>query len=304
MLGLRMIADITNNIRPLFVPRNKLLIFNYHQVSSVFDPSKHIEGIWTQADYFYEQIHYLKNNYEIVSLDDALHDIESKTLNNTKVALTFDDGDTSIEEFVVPYLKSESIPASFFINTAYLDPKKSCWTDMPLYQSKIQNQITAVDWQAQIAVIRSSMDKSVYSSGVDIIEREMSDISFEYNRYTSTRFLANLDTKLFRIGLHGHDHHRFRHFCYEWQLENLKKNKEILSDFSNYIPVFAIPFGKPMDWNQDTLSACKELQLTPLFANGGYSTNTHPIGNRIPADSRDVAELIKGLSPFISRYKL
>jgi len=293
------IASIKDSLRAYFVPRKKLLIFNYHQVSETFDPSKHIKGIWTQMDYFKEQINYLKINYDIVRLSDGLVDLNANGLKSTKVVLTFDDGDKSILDGVIPFLESENIPASFFINSAYFDSNEACWTDTPLYLSVLEDSSTLLD---KTVFLRNTTSKEQYSAEASFLENNINSLVERYNRYLDMSSLKKLNQELFTIGLHGHEHQRFCHYDYEWQLSNLQKNIDAISGLNNYIPVFAIPFGKKLDWDKNTLKACRELNLTPLYANGGYNTCANPIGHRIPADARDVKTIIKHLSPFISNY--
>lgn len=284
------------------VSKDRLLIFNYHQVSKEFNPKTNIAGIWTQLDFFYEQVSYLKNNYEIINLDDAINDLDRGTHKGTKIALTFDDGDKSIEEHVLPILEAESIPASIFINSAYVDNRAVCWTDAVLYCQRGEASSSKLFVDQLIQKTRHAKDLVTYLKGVRALEIVINSIDRFDSRYVSSSFLESLNSKLFRIGLHGHDHHRHGLFGYEWQRRNLEVNIAKLSAYPNFIPIFAIPFGKLMDWNEDTLKICRDLNVRPLFANGGYSTPTYPIGHRIPADSRNVRELIGNLSPFIRKY--
>ena len=108
---------------------NRLMIFNYHQVTETFDPKFHSVGTWTSKQTFEQEILFAKKNYNIISL----RDLSPDKWQGTCVAITFDDGDISIKENVVPFLEKNQIPAIFFINSSCLENQSASWAHIYRY---------------------------------------------------------------------------------------------------------------------------------------------------------------------------
>jgi len=71
---------------------------------------------------FEKEIKYLKNNFEIISID-YLNECLSNDfkLNPRQVVISFDDGYKNNVGVVLPFLKAESIPFSVFISTNHIE---------------------------------------------------------------------------------------------------------------------------------------------------------------------------------------
>ena len=83
--------------------------------------NENIQTLHMRFDLFEKQILYLKNNFEIISLDD----LNSCIINGHKIKkdfiiLTFDDGYKNNLDVVYPFLKSQNIPFSVFVSTNHI----------------------------------------------------------------------------------------------------------------------------------------------------------------------------------------
>jgi peptidoglycan/xylan/chitin deacetylase (PgdA/CDA1 family) len=71
---------------------------------------------------FQEQIRYLRDNYELVTLDYLQERVKSATAPDASlIALTFDDGYKSVVRDVAPYLSAEGIPFAVFVSTKHVE---------------------------------------------------------------------------------------------------------------------------------------------------------------------------------------
>lgn len=87
-----------------------LTILGYHSVSE----DKTIVDISKEAFQF--QINHLKENFDVISLDDAYKYLEGrKNLRKPSVVLTFDDGYQDILKNLIPILLKDKLPAAFFV---------------------------------------------------------------------------------------------------------------------------------------------------------------------------------------------
>ncbi|WP_026755096.1 polysaccharide deacetylase family protein [Sediminibacter sp. Hel_I_10] len=291
-----MLQKLKDQIKQNLVPKSKLVVLNYHQLGETFDPKIHNEFIWNSTDLFQEHMSFLKQNFKIVSLSEGLEALKNKTINQTLVSITFDDGDASMTEFAMPILDSLKIPATFFINTAYGKEKMGYWYNLgPYFENK--ELIEAAP------KIRNTRDQNEY--------RELLKLENECNLkngaenspfYAKYSDFENCKNPLFHFGLHGHEHLRFSMLSRESQKENLQKNMEQMKDWPNYVPLFAIPFGKPQDWNSDTLEICKELDVIPFLAYHGYNTSYREPFLRFSVDTKNLKTIFKDFSPFQKSY--
>ncbi|MCK4585929.1 MAG: hypothetical protein KAU29_01215, partial [Gammaproteobacteria bacterium] len=75
--------------------KNKLVVLMYHRVltNSEAERSFSNSGIVVSDDSFKTHIQYLKNNFNLLNLDDVVDHVESRTqFDNLSCLITFDDG--------------------------------------------------------------------------------------------------------------------------------------------------------------------------------------------------------------------
>lgn len=291
-----MIQKIKGNLKQMLVPKSKLVILNYHQLGEKFDSKIHNEFIWNNLELFREHMHYLMANYEIVALKDGVEALRNNTINNTRVCITFDDGDASMTRCAMPILEELNIPATFFINTAYGVEKMGYWYNLGPYFGN-QDLIKVAD------TIRNTDNKATYRNLLKLEDRvnnnEQATGSPFYADYKEFEKCTN---PLFHFGLHGHEHFRFSMLSKDEQRLNLYKNIEAMKHWPNYVPYFAIPFGKPHDWNKFTLEVADELGVVPLLAHHGYNTIFNTPLLRFSVDTKNLKTVFAGFSPFQKSY--
>jgi len=129
-----------------------LSVLTYHDVVS--DASKDRFAI--SKSRFVEHMDYLeKNGYRVMSLKDVReHMRDKRELPHKAVLLTFDDGLSSYERFVVPVLRSYAFPSVAAVVTGWLDGKEV----PPEYVGKLMSwkQLKEVSKQGLVEVISHS----------------------------------------------------------------------------------------------------------------------------------------------------
>lgn len=272
------------------------VIFNYHQVTRDFDPRYHSAETWTCLDFFERQLRWIQHHFEVLPLPDAMASHRSGELSRVTAALTFDDGDISVERFVLPLLKKLGLPAAFFINTGHLALRRQYWFRVLTYLTNSTNDkeraMLTADCYSRALQLKSTRDPHFYRTTRAEIEKIGAGIEYDDRWCVSEQWLAGLDGEQFHVGLHGHEHQRFSMMPVEWQVENLRRNVEILSQFRAYRPIFALPFGRPIDFATETIRIALEEKLEILMANGGVNLHPDVSWKRIPADQRPVKQLV------------
>lgn len=110
-----------------FFERGRLRILMYHRFTS----GKHPHRI--SADAFEEQLRYLSERANVISLDTATKALEEGGLPPYAVVITIDDGYRDAYDIAFPLLKKYEMPATVFAVTGLMDNKCWIWTDIPRY---------------------------------------------------------------------------------------------------------------------------------------------------------------------------
>jgi peptidoglycan/xylan/chitin deacetylase (PgdA/CDA1 family) len=265
-----------------------LAIFYWHQVSPSFDPQFHHRYTWKSLDSFATVIDYLVARFRIVPLYEAMERLKTGDLRGRCVALTFDDGDISVADYVVPFLRQRNLPATFFINTAYLEGQTTYWFPVLSYARPALPDVL----REKALMLRDTEDPHYYDQVRKQVEQLAPLVPNLDSRLVSPEWLSSLDGEQFAIGAHGHEHQRFSMMAKEWQRESLLQNVRTLSQFSAFKPLFAVPFGTSRDWTATTLAVARELGLDVLLADGGINLAPASCFRRQGADSLLVPELI------------
>lgn len=291
-----MVEQLKNKLKQLLLPKSKLVILNYHQLGRSFNPKLHNRAIWNSIDFFEEQMTYLKQNFKILPLKDGVEALKNNSINQTIICITFDDGDASITSLAMPLLEAMQIPATFFINTAYGKEKVGYWYNLgPYFEDK-----ALIDASFEI---RNTLNPKRYKELLQLEEHSNTrNAALDTPFYANYKELERCSNSLFHFGLHGHEHLRFSMLTYEEQKQNLLKNMESMSHWSNFVPFFAIPFGQPKDWNADTLKLAEELNVIPFLAYQGYNTSYKLPLLRFSVDGKELSSFFKHLSPFQKTY--
>jgi len=297
-------VNLKQEISKILLPNNKLIVLNYHQVSEYFDPQIHFRFTWTPLAVFEKHLSFLTNNYQILPLQEAIEKLKNQEIKNTVFSITFDDGDQSLEQYVYPALVKRQIPATFFINTAYLEELKGNWFNIFRYLENsplAEIYLTEELWQKFITA-RKTMNSNEYDSICSELEAFASKLPDDVHFYVNKEFLKNIDSTLIHLGLHGHEHQRFSMKTIDWQRQDIQKNIDELKQYPSYVPIFSIPFGKPHDWTQETLKLAYSFGLTPVLSNSGYNVKYDQAIMQITCDDRSIEEMLENLSPFPKTY--
>lgn len=266
-----------------------LAVLNWHQVTPSFDPRRHHRYTWTQLGDFEASLDWLAQKFEILPLTEAIDRCRRRAIQGPCAALTFDDGDVSIAEYVAPVLVRRQLPATFFINSAYLNQSRSYWFPILAFGG----DGLPADLRAQAQNLRQTNDAVFYQEVRQRVEQLAATVPDLASRLVSSEWLAGLDARQFTIGAHGHEHQRFSLMTRESQRSNLRENVRCLSQFRAYRPVFAVPFGRPGDWNASTLEVARELGLDVVLADGGLNFRPAEAYRRISCDGQAAGPLIR-----------
>ena len=100
-----------------------LEVFVIHAVTDTYNPEAYLREDWMQTEIFVQTIKRLKRDYTFIPLTEAYGHLRHDWLRRRRYAvLTCDDGFASVQG-ILPFLESEKVPITLFINPRYLDGK-------------------------------------------------------------------------------------------------------------------------------------------------------------------------------------
>lgn len=108
--------------------RNMAVVLMYHEIA---DDQDEIES-WTvvKRSAFLRQVEYLRDNFEIVSLGDAISAMSgNREFSRPLAVITFDDGDAGNRRVLLPLVESLKVPVTIFIATRAVQDQTLYWFD-------------------------------------------------------------------------------------------------------------------------------------------------------------------------------
>lgn len=112
-------------LRAMAFRNNPTTVLCYHTLR----PSSETIDAWTVLGLsdFLEQITFLRNNYEIVDLSEAL--ARHGQSGRPRVVLTFDDGEWGLYEHLLPIIEDQKIPVTIYVATRQIETGIPYWFD-------------------------------------------------------------------------------------------------------------------------------------------------------------------------------
>jgi peptidoglycan/xylan/chitin deacetylase (PgdA/CDA1 family) len=103
----------------------KFIILCYHGIGESGNPL----GVAPTREHFESQMHFLRQNYRIASLDEACRELCSGAKSEPGVVITFDDGYRSAYTVAFPILQKYHLPATIYLTIESVDTGQVAWYD-------------------------------------------------------------------------------------------------------------------------------------------------------------------------------
>ena len=117
------------------IKNNNLRIIYYHMISGSTPEYYPINGS-INKDTFQWQLKFLKKNFNIISIDEAVYKINNNIKFNKNLIITFDDGFSSIYKNAIPILDDYKIPSCIYLISDCVLKNKMMWRNILFF---IQN---------------------------------------------------------------------------------------------------------------------------------------------------------------------
>lgn len=244
------------------ITRANLIVPYYHVVSD--DELLHVKHLYRYKKIkpFREDLAFLLRNFVPVSLADVMGFLKNgRSLPGKAILFTFDDGFREMYDVVAPILLEKGVPATFFVNTGFIDNRRICYlhkTSILVERLKkglssgVMGEIRQIFRKRKLNYedIKTSVLLLNYQQE-DIIDEMayLMDVDFDdylaRNRpYLTSEQIEELGRDGFFIGAHSIDHPLYSSLSLEDQLYQTKESiKFIREKYCLNYGAFAFPHG-------------------------------------------------------------
>lgn len=260
---------------------DRIVVLMYHEV---LGDDQDIEA-WTvvKENAFRGQMEYLRREFQIIGLHDALEVFRSPSDNKERYAVvTFDDGYAGNLYHALPVIESMGIPATIFVATQAIAEQKVHWFDdvIVLLQSITPRtmRMSREKGKLELEMVRQTMQGEMRWNSIETVlsalkrlepeqrEATLRTIFEKWGRPAPERTLlrpmsiAELKeisrSPYITIGAHSHGHELLDQLPPEQIRETLETSRELLEEWTGRKPeLFSYPNG---NYNADVIRAVQE----------------------------------------------
>jgi len=292
----------------------KFLILTYHRVG--------VGGVpiysWLETEAFEAQMRYLRQHFEIISLDALLYAVQNGAPANTRaVAITFDDGYLGTYTEAFPILRKYRIPATVYLTVGSIESGEAAWYDrLFLALQVMQSETLECAWhpfrrfilgdkasriaatEKLVQYLRTVPDGKLKAlcaeieSRVRLPEKELRGCMLTWNH------VREMQAAGITFGSHTMSHAVVAQLSKDDLESELRLSKQIIeARTAASVQHFAYPFGRPADCGGEATAVLKRL---------GYSSAVTTVeGTNVPfADPFALKRASIGTSTSLSQFAL
>jgi len=240
--------------------RTNLIIPYYHLVSN--EDVLHVKHLYSykNVNQFINDLDFIIKNYVPVTLNDVLDFIKNgRSFPRRSFLLTFDDGFREMYDVVAPILLRKGIPATFFINSGFIDNKELFYQHKASILKEHFQKTGSSNLKKEIKEMLqksckndldiSSCVLSVKYHQKDILDKiallmniDFNDYLLKKQPYLNSCQIESLIKDGFTIGAHSIDHPLYSSISLRDQLgQTLESIKQIRNRFCLDYGAFAFP---------------------------------------------------------------
>jgi len=282
------------NFINLFVSlsKKKIIVPFYHTVAE--QQLLHIKHLYRMktVEEFQKDLDFLLRYFEPIDVETLYHLHIHKTVPEKPVFhLTFDDGMKEIYEIVAPILLKKGVPATFFVNSGFVDNKALFYRHRESLERDRRDKRDALQ---SLHVTNEDDSLSRVTCNVARENDRVIDEFLEKNKpYLTTEKIKELSNNGFTFGAHSIDHPYYFKVPLVEQLRQTRESLDFVSSIvTQKLRLFAFPFT---DYNV-TKQFFKEIEpdVDLCFGTAGLKNDEIPFNiQRIAGEKRKYESLKK-----------
>jgi peptidoglycan/xylan/chitin deacetylase (PgdA/CDA1 family) len=244
---------------------------------------------------FTSDVEFFARNFEPVTLNDIVDALNGRrTLSRFCFHLTFDDGFREMYDVVAPILQRAGVPATFFLNTAFLDggglahfnalsvlldqmqSRQSCASAASL-KSILPAPKSGYTTLRERVLSIGYAQKSLVRALAEALDFDLDQYVCEVRPHLTSEQIATLLNRGFSIGAHSHDHPLYADLSLSEQLTQTRMSMELLESRFRVSPkAFAFPHNDSGVRDEFFTAVFSEPLLDVSFGTSGLVTHRHP----------------------------
>jgi len=232
---------------------------------------------------FEKEIVYLRKNYDIISMDDAVGKIKSKQgFARPSVVLTFDDGYLDNYTLAYPVLKKYNLPATIYLTTGLIGTSERTWPDrieLALMKTEARQFAhsrllggrpvriaTREEKESACLAIGQALKPFPYDERMRILGEVLELLGLNGKNEEMPRMMLNWEevkemaANGITFGSHSHTHPILSRMPLDEAKEEIATSKKILEEhLGREVKHFAIPNGGKDDFSEELRGYCCEI---------------------------------------------
>lgn len=278
----------------------------YHSIGNKEDLPhiKHLYRPRTEKE-FEKDLEFFLKNYEPIDLENLSKSIENQSIKKPSFFLSFDDGLSEVYHIAAPILKKKGIPATIFLNSAFVDNKGLFFR----YKASLLLDFLERNPEKVKQVFRDSRaipDLSFVTFELRFLLDEFAkevDFSFDdflkkQKPYLTTEQIQSLKNDGFTFGGHSVNHPHYEFLPLNDQLSQTKKSIFFTQKRTQMeLKAFAFPFTDH-GVSSEFFRLAKSREIFDIsFGTAGLKVDEFPFHfQRFPMEGTglDASQLIKG----------
>jgi len=254
-------------------------ILAYHRISPISDENSLLRDTIVEPDKFEKQIIYLRNKYNVISLNKLLEShSEGAFFPANSAIVTFDDGYEDNYRYAFPILRKHDIPATIFVSTAFVNGAYNSWWEK-LRNITINTRKNSLLFKYKTHIFDFRLDRKSGKEGffeaMSALFKEANEIEEEkllnllsdllevndecvYPRALSWNQMKEMLRSGVDFGAHTHKHRSLSVLDNNDLAVEISKPKKVLEEnLGREIFSFAFPYGKAENLNKHALEVIK-----------------------------------------------
>lgn len=238
------------------------IVLTYHSLYSLDAEPEINKNPYRTESAFTEDIIFIKNNFNVLSLNEFLEiNNKGRKFPERSLLITFDDGLAIQYDHMYPILKSHNIPATFFLNNAFIDNRDLHYERKKyiILRKLNETQDNSVERKILKAVSKDYSDefnlknfihkleyksKNTLDTVADELGISFADYLNENKIYLTTQQIDTMLRNNLTIGGHSIDHPDFTELSLEDQVnQTLSCMNDLVSRFQLDYKAFAFPYN-------------------------------------------------------------
>ena len=228
-----------------FITKKKIVLPFYHTVAE--QPLPHIKHLYRMKSVieFQKDLDFLLKHYQPIDIETLYRLHINKTVPKKPLFhLTFDDGLEEIYEIVAPLLLRKGVPATFFINSEFLDNKALFYryhASLAIeYNRDNRNRRDRSDLRDEILSCSYENKENLFQY---FSQQQVDDFLKNEKPYLTTEQIQTLNNQGFTIGAHSVDHPYYYQIPLAEQLRQTRESLDFVTSIVNQkLKLFAFPF--------------------------------------------------------------